>query len=97
MANRITVKHLRSRIETLNAVFGYPSEPYAEQRDERGDLVANEGTFTLDCAYGGYRLCQICAGGGERDLSGRGTARETYDVISAYIAGAAAMKRHLGR
>lgn len=95
MSNRITKAHLRSRIETLNALFGYPNEPYAEQRDERGGLVANAGTFTLDCAYGGYRLCQMCAGGGERDLTRRGTARETYDQITAYIAGATAMRRHI--
>lgn len=93
MSDRITTKHLHAAIDRLNDLFGYPREVYAETRDERGGLVANDGTFTLDAAYGGYRLCQMCQGGGERDITGRGTAREAYDQIRAYTYGAAAMRK----
>ncbi len=56
-------------------------------------IQSNTGTFVLDCAYGGYRLGRICnEGGGEHDLTARGTARETYYAIGAYINGAQAMK-----
>lgn len=95
MADRISISRLRSAVDRLNDVFGYPREPYAAERDEHCSLVTNAGTYTLDAAYGGYRLCQMCAGGGERDLTGRDTARATYDQINAYIAGAAAMKAKL--
>jgi len=38
-------------------------------------------------------LGRICnEGGGEHDLTARGTARETYYAIGAYINGAQAMK-----
>ena len=96
MTNRVTMDRLRHAVNILNDVFGYAREPYAEKRDDKGGLVANDGTFTLDCAYGGYRLCQMCKGGGERDITGRDTARVTYDLIRAYTDGATAMKRKGG-
>jgi hypothetical protein len=92
MSERITKAQLRAQLDYLNYLFGYPREPYAETRDARGGLVTNVGTFTLDCAYGGYRLCQMCEGGGERDLTNRGSARETYDAIRAVIKGAELMR-----
>ena len=54
---------------------------------ERLNRVASTDTYTLDAAYGGYRLCQRCRFGGERDLSDRATGRETYSVINAFING----------
>ena len=92
MSNRITIKHLCSKVDTLNDIFGYAREPYATERDSNGNLTTNAGTFTLDCAYGGYRLCQMCNGGGERDITGRASARETHDLISAFIKGAMMMR-----
>jgi len=92
---RISKARLRARVDMLNDMFGYPRDAYSESRDARGGLVANAGTFTLDCAYGGYRLCQMCTGGGERDLTGRGTARETYEAINAFIRGAELMRAKL--
>lgn len=92
---RISVARLHARVDTLNDLFGYPRDAYGESRDARGGLVANAGTFTLDCAYGGYRLCQMCQGGGERDLTGRDTARATYDQINALIRGAELMRAKL--
>lgn len=61
---------------------------YIERLNEMG-----VGNYTLDCAYGGYRLCRIVnAGGGQRDITLRGTARETYDCIRAFIAGVEAAR-----
>ena len=104
MTQRITKNTLYSRIKTLNALFGYSQRAYAQDslgnysRSENGGLVANANTFILDCAYGGYRLCQMCKGGGERDITPRGTARETYDCINAFIYGAEAMlHRSMGK
>jgi len=95
MADRITVTQLRARVARLNDLFDYPRDPYSKNRDERGYLVANAGTFTVDGAYGGWRLYQMGKGGCERDLTPRGGARATYNTINAYIAGAEAMKRKL--
>jgi len=95
MPDRITMKQLKSRVAILNSIFGYAESPYQDERDSSGGLVANAGTFVLDCAYGGYQLGQMCPGGGERDLTGRGNARATYDAINAYIDGAEAMKKHM--
>lgn len=91
MADRITKNHLHRLIAQLNWQFGQDAEAW--RRDENGNLRATPGVFVLDCAYGGYRLCRITnEGGGERDLTPRGTARETYDNIRAFMAGAEAAK-----
>ena len=92
MTNRITKTMLRNRIALLNAMFNQPNDPYTDERDDHGRLTANAGTYVLDCAYGGYRLGQMCKGGGERDITPRGTARETYDAINAFIAGVEAAR-----
>lgn len=94
---RITVTHLRARVDALNDLFGYPRDAYAPERDAHCALIANAGTFTLDGAYGGWRLCQMCPGGGERDLTPRGTARETYAAINAFIRGAEQMRDAIRR
>ena len=86
MTHRITAKQLLSKIDTLNGLFGYAREAYTRHPD--GNFSANVGTFVLDQSYGGYRLCQICGpSGGHRDLTSRGTARETYEAISGVITG----------
>jgi hypothetical protein len=92
MTTRITKKHLQHQIDNLNAMFGYSLQAYSKDAD--GKFTANTGTYVLDCAYGGYRLSQICnENGGERDITPRGTARETYDNIRAFIAGADAARK----
>jgi len=91
MTNRITKSQLEYRVKLLNELFGQRIE--ARTRGLDGQYSANPGTFVLDCAYGGYRLSRICnESGGEHDLTARGTARETYYAIGAYINGAQAMK-----
>ena len=93
MPDRITIKHLNAAVDRLNDMFGNPRQPYAEERDSAGGLVAVDGVFVLNCAYGGYRLGRMCAGGGERDLTGRNSARVAYDLIRAFTDGAAAMAK----
>jgi len=86
MTQRITKKTLQSRIDLLNETLGYNIEAWTKCAN--GRYRANPNTYVLGCAYGGYRLEQICNdGGGARDISPRGTARETYDFINAFIAG----------
>lgn len=87
MTTRITAKQLLSKIATLNDIFGYEREAYTRHPD--GNFSANVSTFVLDQSYGGYRLCQIATkSGGERELTARGTARETYAAITAFLNGA---------
>jgi hypothetical protein len=91
MTDRITKNTLRRIVADLNLQFGQDAEAW--HRDESGKFSATPGVFVLDCAYGGYRLSRITSeGGGERDITPRGTARETYDQIRAFIAGAKAVK-----
>lgn len=84
---RVTIKTLRQMIDNLNESLGLPKQVWTPRPDGKGS-VAHVGCYVLDCAYGGYRLCQIVSeGGGERDITGRCGARETADLIRAYSAG----------
>lgn len=83
---RITIKHLRHVVALLNDAAGAAREPYT--RDDEGRFRANVGTFTIDRAYGGFRLERIVTeGGGARDISPRGTAREVYEFINGMLEG----------
>ncbi len=99
MTQRITKAMLQKRLDILNDVFGYDREPYPyEIPEEKKGIKGNHGTFIIDSAYGGHRLSQMaCAWGGtgERDLSPRGTARETYDIINAWVDAAEQMKHKM--
>ena len=90
--NRITKAMLTSRLDALNDALDLPREPYAAERDANGCLQSNAGTFVLDWAYGGVRLSRMAAGGGERDISPRGTTRECYTYLSAMLTGIALVK-----
>ena len=90
---RISKAMLNSKLADLNAALDLPQDPYAPERDARGNLVANAGTFVLDWAYGGVQLCRMCAGGGQSNVSGRGTTRECYTFISAMLAGIYAARK----
>jgi hypothetical protein len=83
---RITIKHLSHVVALLNDAAGAAREPYT--RDEQGQFRANVGTFTIDRAYGGFRLERIATeGGGASDISPRGTAREVYTFINGMLEG----------
>jgi hypothetical protein len=49
----------------------------------------NVGTYILDAAYGGLLLSRITGptGGEGHPLTGRGTKRETYRAMGAFIKG----------
>ena len=100
MTQRITKAILQKRLDILNDVFEYNREPYTKAPipSNRNHIKGNHGTFVIDSAYGGHRLSQMaCSSGGtgERDLSPRGTKRETYDTINAWIDAGEQMKRKL--
>jgi len=90
MTSRITKKQMEFALELLNNVMGYASEPYAKERDSSGRLVSQQ-CFVLDGAYGGWRVCLQCPEGGQRDITPRGSKRETYDHIQSLIKGAELM------
>jgi hypothetical protein len=67
---RINRAMLRKKVELLNGALGR----------EAGKV----GSYTLDIGYGGYRVARLInEQGGERDISDRGSARETANVLDA--------------
>ncbi len=92
---QITVKQLESLVERINDALGVPQTPYKEDTDgkairgENGSLIANAGTCYLTGAYGGYRIEQMCKGGGSRDLLSIGydTKRNVWNMAQAYLSG----------
>ena len=71
---------LYATLDHLNVIAGYTSN----SRD----------AYTLDGAYGGWRLCQYC-NGGLRDISPRGTRTETLKFIHAYADGFVAAAKQI--
>lgn len=102
MTNRITNAMIERRAEYLNDLLGVAQAMY-QTRDvvdgkPVGDLVANAGHCYLAGAYGGFKIEQMCAGGGSRDLLSMGfdTKRNVYDRLNAYIDGLQAGKEKFG-
>lgn len=87
MTYRITKAQLENSLAVLNDALGMEQEVYASERDSRGGLVANAGTFVLDWAYGGVSVCRMARGGGQSTVSARGTIREAHTYISAMLNG----------
>lgn len=84
---RITVKHLNALVARINRELGMPVEPWTP-RDAEGKIHANIGNYHLDGAYGGWALEQMVSdGGATRRVIDRGTARELYNAMFAFIAG----------
>jgi hypothetical protein len=84
--DRITKTKLQHVLDAINHAAGRKLEPWTQ--DASGRYRANVGTYVLDWAYGGVRLSQITSeGGGERDITGRGTKRETYYRMHAFLDG----------
>jgi len=80
--DRMTNKRLYMKLDMVNYAFGFEREAYCKDSD--GQLRAHTGTLVLDFAYGGVRVSRLCGpGGGERDLSPRGTMREAFDYLDA--------------
>lgn len=91
MAHRINQSDLYAVLNRINQTAGQNPEPWTKQ--EHGKYKANVGTYVLDWAYGGVQLAQLVTdGGGERNITGRGTKRETYHRMHAYLRGLEARK-----
>lgn len=85
---RVTKEMLERRVALLNAMTGAAQEPYKTERDSRGGLIANAGTYYIGGAYGGYRLERMSnGGGGATDISPRLSKPALADWINAYIDG----------
>ena len=83
--DRMTRKRLQMYLDRVNDALGQERIPYV-QTDS--GVTANVGTVTLDFAYGGVRVCRIVGpGGGETDLSLRGTMRDAATYLDAMLTG----------
>jgi hypothetical protein len=91
MSNRITEKDLQNLCDELNKAKGFAMECYSKRPD--GSHKPNPGVFHIDNAYGGVRLAQMsmkegCTGTSDvPGVYGRGTKRELYEKMYAYLAG----------
>ena len=81
----ITKPMLQSRIDSINSLLGYHTNPFFTAN---GRLKCYVGTFYIGKAYGGYRIEQMMnEDGGCRDISDRGTKRECYNYAKGIIEG----------
>lgn len=87
MTYRITRRMIEDIVVRINDALRVPQELYAKDRNEHGDLVPNAGTVYLAGAYGGWRLEQMCEGGGSRDFldSGYIKKRNLYDAAHEWL------------
>ena len=85
MAYRVTGKMLEAKVKSLNEWLGYTDGVWISQNNRQ---VAVVGSYVIDQAYGGFKLCQMVSeGGGERDITMRNSAAITMELISAYWQG----------
>ena len=83
----MTTKQIENKIDILNHSLGLEIEPYTFNKENK-KMSHNVGTFYLDSAYEGYKLNQICLGGGSREITRyRMTKREIYNTIDAMLLG----------
>ena len=86
MSNRVTKMALANVLDRINAAAGQNLKPYS--CDEDGNWTANVGSYILDWSYGQPRLVQLVTdGGGERDISKRGTKREVLEWMRMFEKG----------
>lgn len=83
---RITESNLKALVLRINEATGSPVEPYTKQPG--GRYKARIGNYHLDIAYGGYALDRMVNdGGGVSVIIGRGTKRELWDKMHAFLRG----------
>lgn len=90
MAQRITQKFLEAQIKNLNRLVGLEGVPIYRTGEDGRVIGGNPGVYCLSCAYGGYALHRMSAGGGTgvNDIfGGHGPARELSEKISALMYG----------
>ena len=93
--NRITEKQLQCVVDRINTVTGNPMNSWEQVTESSGKRrnIAQVGNYHLDWAYGGVMLIQMYnAGGGIVTITGRGTKRECYDQLQAFLRGIEAPK-----
>tara|TARA_R100000808_G_scaffold5801_2_gene17482 strand:- start:4551 stop:4832 length:282 start_codon:yes stop_codon:yes gene_type:complete len=79
--SRITQSDLYAVLKRINELTNQEEKAYSND-------TYNVGTYVLDWAYGGVRLGKITSsGGGQIDVTRRGTKREVYYYMQAFIAG----------
>tara|TARA_Y100000310_G_scaffold82378_1_gene78989 strand:+ start:79 stop:552 length:474 start_codon:yes stop_codon:yes gene_type:complete len=85
---RITIKQIERKINYLNEITGNPLKPYSWNKKEE-KLTSNAGCYYWSGSYGGYKLEQICKGGGSSDpiYTGFVPKRELYNKICAFVRG----------
>tara|TARA_R110000803_G_scaffold138778_1_gene205545 strand:+ start:1089 stop:1367 length:279 start_codon:yes stop_codon:yes gene_type:complete len=88
----MTKNKLQHAINELNNALGNYLECYQPRKSNKEPVKANGGTYYYCGASGGYRLEQMCEGGGARDISNRGTKREVFDYVQAMLKGISATK-----
>ena len=87
---RITQSFLRAQIKNLKTLVGLEDVPIYRYGDDGRIVGGNPGVYCLSCAYGGYALHRMSAGGGTgiNDIfNGHGPARELSEKISALMYG----------
>jgi hypothetical protein len=84
---RITKAERAARLARLNRMLGQKVEAYTVHPD--GTHRWNVGTYILDAAFGGLLLSRITGptGGEGMSLTRRGTKREAYRAMGAFIEG----------
>jgi hypothetical protein len=83
---RITKGNLENVLSQINTQSGAAAEAWTQNAE--GTWRANVGTYVLDYCYGGVRLGQLCnESGGQRDITYRGTKKETYYRMHAFLRG----------
>ena len=98
MADRITLKRLRSLVSQINEQLGLPNEPYqiitvdgeptAYMRDPAtGRLKPNTGTYILEINDAGKKLTRMCVSGGETDVFYSRSNRDLANQLSAFLEG----------
>lgn len=86
---RITEARLERTVLRLNKLAGTPITPY---NNVDGDFSQNPNCYHLDYCNGGVRLEQT-DDTGSNDISPRGTKREIYEWMHAFIKGMEAMRK----
>ena len=87
---RITEKQLEAVVQRINTMTGNPLHSWEQVTESSGRVrnVAQIGNYHLDWAYGGVMLVQMMnTGGGIITVTGRGTKRECYDQLQAFLCG----------
>ena len=83
---RITNAMLDQLCKQINEATGSPTHTWTKGAD--GRMTASLGHYHIDGAYGGVALQRMCSeGGGVTTVIPRGTKRELYDRMRAYMDG----------